>query len=190
MLEKDICVTVNGKQYKKTVPCNKTLLRFLREDLYLQSVKEGCNEGECGACTVIMDGYPVNSCLVLAAELDGKTILTTEGLADDKRLHPLQEAFLEAAAVQCGYCTPGMLMSGIALLNLYPHPTRQQIRKEMEGNICRCTGYERIADAVLLAVEKMDAARAEARANNDPEPNFRGIDKAFAEKWNSEYTER
>lgn len=190
MLEKDICVTVNGRQYKKTVPCNKTLLRFLREDLYLQSVKEGCNEGECGACTVLMDGYPVNSCLVLAAELDGKTILTTEGLADDERLHPLQEAFLEAGAVQCGYCTPGMLMSGIALLNLYSHPTRQQIRKEMEGNICRCTGYERIADAVLLAVEKMDAARAKAAAEKMPEPDFRGIDKAFAEKWNSEYTER
>lgn len=155
----DIKVTVNGELYHKQVPANKTLLRFLREDLYLNSVKEGCNEGECGACTVIVDGHPLNSCLVLAAELDGKTVLTTEGLALDGNLHPLQEAFLEAGAVQCGYCTPGMLMSAVALLNLYPNPTREQIRKEMEGNICRCTGYERIADAILLAAEKLNAAK-------------------------------
>jgi len=183
----DIRVTVNGTLYQKTVPCNQTLLRFLREDLFLTGVKEGCNEGECGACTVLVDGQPVNSCLVLAAELDGKHVLTVEGLAGDGRLHPLQEAFIEAGAIQCGYCTPGMLMSGIAMLNRYPHPTREQIRKEMEGNICRCTGYTRIADAVLLAVEKMDAARAEARAAGLPEPEFRGIDEQFCEKWNSQY---
>lgn len=183
----DIRVTVNGVPYEKTVPCNQTLLRFLREDLFLTSVKEGCDEGECGACTVLLDGHPVNSCLVLAAELDGREVLTAEGLAEDGRLHPLQEAFIEAGAVQCGYCTPGMLISGIALLNLYPHPTREQIRKEMEGNICRCTGYTRIADAVLLAVEKMDAARAEARAKGLPEPEFRGINSQFSEKWNSQY---
>ena len=183
----EINVTVNGMPYQKTVPCNQTLLRFLREDLFLTSVKEGCNEGECGACTVLVDGHPVNSCLVLVAELDGKSVLTVEGLAGDGRLHPLQEAFIEAGAVQCGYCTPGMLMSGIAMLNLYPHPTREQIRKEMEGNICRCTGYTRIADAVLLAVEKMDAARAKARAAGLPEPEFRGIDSRFCEKWNSQY---
>ena len=155
----DIEVTVNGEVYKKTVPVNQTLLRFLREDLFLKSVKEGCDEGECGACTVIVDGEPVNSCLVLAAELDGKSVLTAEGLAQDGKLHPLQEAFLEAGAVQCGYCTPGMLMSAVALLSTYPHPTRDQIRKEMEGNICRCTGYARIADAILLAVDKMDAQK-------------------------------
>ncbi|WP_300757996.1 (2Fe-2S)-binding protein [uncultured Oscillibacter sp.] len=183
----DIRVTVNGVPYEKIVPCNQTLLRFLREDLFLTSVKEGCDEGECGACTVLLDGRPVNSCLVLAVELDGREVLTAEGLAEDGRLHPLQEAFIEAGAVQCGYCTPGMLISGIALLNLYPHPTREQIRKEMEGNICRCTGYTRIADAVLLAVEKMDAARAEARVKGLPEPEFRGIDSRFSEKWNSQY---
>lgn len=183
----DIHVTVNGMAYEKNVPCNQTLLRFLREDLCFTSVKEGCNEGECGACTVLVDGRPVNSCLVLAAELDGKEVLTAEGLAEDGRLHPLQEAFIEAGAVQCGYCTPGMLISGIALLNCCPRPTREQIRKEMEGNICRCTGYTRIADAVLLAVEKMDAARAEARAAGLPEPEFRGIDSRFSEKWNSQY---
>lgn len=152
----DIRVTVNGQDYEKTVDCSQTLLRFLREELFLTSVKEGCNEGECGACTVLVDGTPVNSCLVLAAELDGKTVLTAEGLARDGRLHPLQEAFMEAGAIQCGYCTPGMLMSGVALLNRYPHPTREQIRKEMEGNICRCTGYARIADAILLAAERLN----------------------------------
>ena len=186
----DIRITVNGQLFEKTVPVNKTLLRFLREDLFLNSVKEGCNEGECGACTVLVDGCPVNSCLVLAAEMDGKTVLTTEGLADDARLHPLQEAFLEAGAVQCGYCTPGMLMSGIALLNLYSHPTREQIRKEMEGNLCRCTGYDRIADAVLLAVQKMDTAREEAAAGHLSEPSFAGIDPDFNEKWNAAYIER
>ena len=184
MREKKIAVTVNGERYEKTVPVNRTLLRFLREDLFLTSVKEGCNEGECGACTVLVDGRPVNSCLVLAAEADGKTVLTTEGLAGDGRLHPLQEAFLEAGAVQCGYCTPGMLMSAIACLNLYGHPTREQIRKEMEGNLCRCTGYERIADAILLAVEKMDALRASGE-----ETSFVGIDPQFTEKWNAEYEE-
>ena len=185
----DIRVTVNGQLYERTVPCNQTLLRFLREDLFLNSVKEGCNEGECGACTVLVDGCPVNSCLVLAAEMDGKTVLTTEGLAEDARLHPLQEAFLEAGAVQCGYCTPGMLMSGIAMLNLYSHPTREQIRKEMEGNLCRCTGYDRIADAVLLAVQKMDEAREAATREQQPEPVFTGIDPEFTKKWNAGYIE-
>ena len=153
----EIRVTVKGTVYERTVPCNQTVVRFLREDLFLTSVKEGCDEGECGACTVLVDGTPVNSCLMLAVELDGREVLTAEGLAKDGRLHPLQEAFIEAGAVQCGYCTPGMLMSAVALLNRYPHPTREQIRKEMEGNICRCTGYTRIADAILLAAERGDA---------------------------------
>lgn len=185
----EINVTVNGEKYQKTVPSNQTLLRFLREDLRLTGAKEGCNEGECGACTVLVDGMPVNSCLVLAAELNGKEVLTVEGLTGDARLHPLQEAFIEAGAIQCGYCTPGMLMSAIALLNLYPHPTRAQIRKEMEGNLCRCTGYTRIADAILLAVEKMDKLCAEAAAAGAPAPAFKGIDRQFVEKWNSQYCE-
>ena len=185
MQQIEITVAVNGEIYQKTVPSNQTLLRFLREGLQLEGVKEGCNEGECGACTVLVDGIPVNSCLVLAAEMDGKSVLTVEGLADDTRLHPLQEAFLEAGAVQCGYCTPGMLMSSVALLNRYPHPTRAQIRKEMEGNICRCTGYTRIADGILLAVKKMDDIRAEAAAAGRPAPEFRGIDQRFLKKWNN-----
>ncbi len=188
MKQIEIQVTVNGKKYRKTVASNLSLLRFLREELFLNSVKEGCDEGECGACTVLVDGCPVNSCLVLAAELDGKTVLTTEGLSDDERLHPLQEAFIEAGAIQCGYCTPGMLMSGIACLNRYPHPTREQIMKEMEGNICRCTGYQRIADAILLAVRKMDQKRAEAEQAGETAPQFAGINEQFNEEWKLRYT--
>ena len=147
---------VNGEPVSLDTDPQRRLLDILREDLGLTGTKEGCSEGECGACTVLVDGHPMNSCLVLVAELDGKHVLTVEGLARDGRLHPLQEAFLEVGAVQCGYCTPGMLLSGIALLNLYPHPTREQIRKEMEGNICRCTGYARIADAIQLAAERIN----------------------------------
>ena len=147
---------INGKDVEKIVDVRASLTDMLRNDFRLTSVKKGCEVGECGACTVLVDGHPMNSCLVLVAELDGKHVLTVEGLARDGRLHPLQEAFLEVGAVQCGYCTPGMLLSGIALLNLYPHPTREQIRKEMEGNICRCTGYARIADAIQLAAERIN----------------------------------
>ena len=134
-----------------------------------------------------LDGRAVKSCTVLAMTVEGKSVVTLDGITPAEGLHPIQQAFYDKGAPQCGYCTPGMLMSGIAMLNLYPHPTREQIRKEMEGNICRCTGYTRIADAVLLAVEKMDAARAKARAAGLPEPEFRGIDSRFCEKWNSQY---
>ena len=148
-----IQVTVNGEAFCKTVGVNMTLLEFLREELHLTGTKLGCNEGECGACTVLVDGKPVNSCLMLAVEADGAEIFTVEGLAKDGTLHPLQEAFIEAGAVQCGFCTPGMLMSAKALLDKYPKPTAQQIRKELEGNICRCTGYDRIVKAIILASE-------------------------------------
>ena len=156
MQQVTIQITVNDEVYIRSVPANMTLLQFLREELQLTGTKEGCDEGECGACTVLVEGHPMNSCLVLAAELDGKHVLPVEGLATDGRLPPLQAAFLAVGAGPCGYCTPGMLLSGIALLNLYPHPTREQIRKEMEGNICRCTGYARIADAIMLAAERLD----------------------------------
>ena len=143
-----IHVTVNGQRYVREVASNQTLLRFLREELFLNSVKEGCDEGECGACTVLVDGHPVNSCLVLAAELDGKSVLTTEGLAQDARLHPIQEAFIEAGAVQCGYCTPGIIMAAKGLLLKNPHPTRDEIGEALAGNFCRCISQYHVFDAV------------------------------------------
>ena len=151
-----ITIKLNGKTVTLTVKPEQTLLSALRDDLDITGPKEGCSVGECGACTVIANGRAIKSCIAPAAQFDGAEIITIEGLANGDVLHPLQEAFLEVGAVQCGYCTPGMLLSGIALLNLYPHPTREQIRKEMEGNICRCTGYARIADAIQLAAERIN----------------------------------
>lgn len=155
MREKTITVTVNGEKYTRSVKVHRTFLEFLRDELYLTGTKEGCNEGECGACTILFDGKPLNSCMMLAVEADGHDILTVEGLAKNGQLHPLQEAFIEVGAVQCGFCTPGMLLSAKACLDQFPDPTEEIIRKELEGNICRCTGYNRIVEAVLLAVEKL-----------------------------------
>ena len=154
MKTKEIRVEVNGQQYIRTINVATTLAEFLREDLQLTGTKIGCNEGECGACTVIFNGAPVNSCLVLAAETDGGKVLTIEGIAG-KELHPLQQAFLDVGAVQCGFCTPGMILNAKAILDRNPHPTEEYIRKNMEGNICRCTGYNRIIEAILLAAERM-----------------------------------
>lgn len=155
MREKQITVTVNGEKYTKTLKVHRTLLEFIRDDLYLTGTKEGCNEGECGACTILFDGKPFNSCMMLAIEADGHDILTVEGLAKDGKLHPLQEAFMEVGAVQCGFCTPGMLMSAKACLDEFTDASEEIIRKEMEGNLCRCTGYNRIIEAVQVAQEKM-----------------------------------
>ncbi len=155
MKEKQITFTINGETMTKTVKVHRTLLEFIREDLYLTGTKEGCNEGECGACTILFDGKPLNACLMLAIEADGHEIETVEGLSKDGKLHPLQEAFIEVGAVQCGFCTPGMLMSAKACLTEFPNATEEQIRKEMEGNICRCTGYNRVIQAVQAAQEKM-----------------------------------
>ena len=157
MRTKDIYVTINGEAYKRTVDVAQTLAEFLREELGLTGTKIGCNEGECGACTVIYNGKPVNSCLVTAAEIDGSDVLTIEGMAGDE-IHPLQQAFLDAGAVQCGFCTPGMIMSAKAILDQNPHPTREYVRKNMEGNICRCTGYNRIIDGIMLAAERINPA--------------------------------
>ena len=156
---KKISVTanVNGRIYEREVPVNMTLVEFIRDELHLNGTKEGCDEGECGACTILYDGRPVNSCLMLACEAEGHEILTIEGMASDGRLHPIQEAFLEAGAVQCGYCTPGMVLSAKAVLDEFPHPTEKQIRTGIEGNICRCTGYNRIISAIILASEKIAA---------------------------------
>ena len=154
-----ITTTVNGERFTRSAPVNITLVEFIRDELHLNGTKEGCDEGECGACTILFDGHPFNSCLVLAAEADGHEITTIEGMAHDGRLHPIQEAFLEVGAVQCGYCTPGMILSAKAVLDEFPDPTEAQIRTGIEGNICRCTGYNRIVSAIQLAAKKIrDAA--------------------------------
>ena len=143
-----ITVTINGARERLIVPSNMTLLQMLRDKLALTGTKDGCEAGECGACTILVDGEPVNSCMVLAVEVDGRGVLTVEGLAPDGKLSPLQEAFIEHNAVQCGFCTPGMLISAHALLRRNPHPTREEVQEALVGNLCRCTGYVRIIDAI------------------------------------------
>lgn len=151
MTKHAITLIVNGLQEELLVPSNMTLLHALRDELGLTGTKNGCEAGECGACTVLVDGEPVNSCLVLAVELDGQEITTVEGLAVDGKLTPLQEKFAELNAVQCGYCTPGMLMAATALLRRNPEPTEEDIQRALVGNLCRCTGYQRIIDAIMEA---------------------------------------
>ena len=151
---KRIRVTVNGERYEKEVSPSKSLLDFLRTDLNLTGTKEGCGEGECGACSIIMNGKLVDSCLILAAEADGQKIQTIEGISRHDRLHPLQKAFAEKGAAQCGYCTPGMIMAAKYLLDHNPSPTAEQVLKAIAGNLCRCTGYGSIVDAVLSAAKE------------------------------------
>jgi carbon-monoxide dehydrogenase small subunit len=134
-----------------TIPANRTLLDLLRDHLGLLGTKCGCEIGECGACTVLLDGEPVNSCLVLAPQIAGREVVTVEGLAQDGKLHPLQEAFLDHDAVHCGFCTPGMLLSAKALLDWNPRPTEKEIRTAVSGNLCRCTGYQQIVEAIEKA---------------------------------------
>lgn len=157
MFKKEITIMVNNEQYVREVAVNRTLLEFLREDLGLTGAKEGCNEGECGACTVLVDGKPVNSCLMLAVESDGSYILTIEGLADGDVLHPLQQAFIDEGAVQCGFCTPGMIMTAKAILDEYGNPSEKELRKLMEGNLCRCTGYTRVIKTVKKTADALAA---------------------------------
>lgn len=147
--------TVNGHLIEREIPPDLRLLDLLRQVLGMTGTKEGCGEGECGACTVIMDGKAVNSCLVLAAQADASEILTIEGLADGQELHPIQRAYIEAGAVQCGICTPGFIMATYALLQAAPDPTDEDILEGLEGNLCRCTGYAKIIDAVKLAARWM-----------------------------------
>ena len=147
---------VNGEQTTVHVEPTKTLLDVLREDLFLTGTKRGCDSGECGACTVLLNGQAVHSCLILAAELDGKDVLTIEGLSKDrKELHPLQKAFIEKGAVQCGFCTPGLIMTAKALLDENPNPTEEEVRYGVSGNLCRCTGYSKIVEAILTAGEEI-----------------------------------
>ena len=158
MSQHTVSLVVNGRPASAHVQGHTTLLEFLRDDLGLVGTKNGCAEGDCGACTVIMNGQPVKSCLVLAVQADGATIETVEGLAGpDGRLHPLQDAFIECGAVQCGFCTPGVLMAAKSLLDRNPAPTRQEIREALAGNLCRCTGYVKIFDAVELAASRLEA---------------------------------
>jgi aerobic carbon-monoxide dehydrogenase small subunit len=146
--KKTISVTVNGAEHTLTIPPDRVLLDMLREDLGLTGTKRGCGNGECGACSVIMDGILVNSCLVPAMKANGSEILTVEGLGDEGGLHPIQEAFLEKGAVQCGFCTPGMLLAAKNLLDQNPHPSIEEIKKAISGNLCRCTGYTKIIEAI------------------------------------------
>jgi carbon-monoxide dehydrogenase small subunit len=146
-----VTVNVNGVTERLQVPSNLTLLQMLRDELALTGTKNGCSAGECGACTVMMNGEPVNSCMVLAVEADGANIVTVEGLSRDGQLDPLQQAFIEEGAVQCGFCTPGVLISARALLNRKPNPSEEDVRQALVGNLCRCTGYTRIVRAVQKA---------------------------------------
>ena len=156
MPKHNIILNVNGDRYEVSVDPWRTLVDVLREDLNLTGTKIGCQTGDCGACTVLIDGRSVTSCLTLAVEADGREIVTVEGLAPSgEELTPLQEAFVEKGAVQCGYCTPGMIMSAKYLLDKNPNPTEEEIRKGLSGNLCRCTGYYRIVEAVDAAAERM-----------------------------------
>ena len=145
---------LNHVAMSENVAANLRLVDFLREELNLTGTKVGCGEGDCGACTVIIDGKIVNSCLILAPQIDGKEVLTIEGLGDYENLHPLQTAFMDAGAVQCGFCTPGMIMAAKALLDKNPQPDRQEIMQSISGNLCRCTGYKKIADAIEKVVQQ------------------------------------
>jgi aerobic carbon-monoxide dehydrogenase small subunit len=152
-MKKAIELSVNGQKMQVSVGGSETLLDCLRNQLGLTGTKKGCDQGDCGACTVLVDGTPVNSCLMLALEAYGKDITTIEGLAQEDVLHPLQEAFISQNAVQCGFCTPGMILTAAALLKENPHPSEREIRHYLQGNLCRCTGYGKIVQAVQAAAQ-------------------------------------
>jgi carbon-monoxide dehydrogenase small subunit len=157
-----VTLKVNGESRTASVPPETTLLRMLRDNLNLTGSKLGCDVGDCGACTVIVDGKPVNSCLMLAAQADGRDVETIEGLASMDRVHPIQKAFEECASLQCGFCGPGVIMSAKALLDEIPNPTIPQIRDALGGNLCRCTGYVKMIEAILIAARDMRGEAMEA----------------------------
>lgn len=152
---KEIKFTINGERRKLVVKPNELLLNVIRDDLGLTGTKYGCGTGECGACTVLMEGKPVLSCLTLAVAADKKNITTIEGIGNDGNLHPLQQAFVETGAIQCGFCIPGMILSAKALLDKNPNPSEDEIKGAIAGNLCRCTGYVKIIEAIKLAAERM-----------------------------------
>ena len=154
-MKHSINLRINGEPYEVSVKPNTTLLDLLRDEIGLTGTKKGCDTGQCGACTVLLDGKSINSCLVLAVDANGKEVLTIEGLASDGKLHPLQEAFIQEGAVQCGYCTSGMILSAKALLDENPTPKEEEVKKAIAGNLCRCTGYIRIVKAILNVAERL-----------------------------------
>lgn len=154
---------LNGDPIEVVCKDNMTLLDLLRDKLGLTGTKKGCEQGECGACTVMLDGLPVNSCCTLAVECEGREVTTIEGIAKGGKLHPIQRQFIEKWAMQCGYCTPGMIMSAKALLDKNPHPTELEIREAIEGNLCRCTGYAKIVEAIQAAAAEMNWEEARAQ---------------------------
>jgi len=160
--------TCNGSPVRLEAEPAMRALDLIRDRLGLTGTKEGCGRGECGACTILVDGRPLNACLLYAAKLQGREVLTVEGLARGAELHPLQVAFLEAGAVQCGYCTPGMLLSAKALLDRHPHPSLSQIEEALSGNLCRCTGYAKIVRAVERAADRLHAQGAAPGAQRRP----------------------
>jgi aerobic carbon-monoxide dehydrogenase small subunit len=154
-MKKMITLKVNDREYDLVIPVNRTLTQVLRDNLRLTGTKQGCEMGDCGSCTVLMDGQPVNSCLVLAVEAEGHEILTIEGLSAEGELHPLQQAFVEHGGIQCGFCSPGMILTAKALLDKNPCPGQSEIREAISGNLCRCTGYQKIVDAIESVAQKV-----------------------------------
>jgi carbon-monoxide dehydrogenase small subunit len=161
MEKRVIQLTVNGEEYETVVAPNQTLVEVLRDNLSLTGTKEGCGEGACGTCTVLLDGKPVRSCLILAVEVQGREVTTIEGLAPMGELHPVQKAFVEYGAIQCGFCAPGMILTTKALLDENPSPTEQEARQAISGNVCRCTGYTKIVEATLKAAEMIQGGSHE-----------------------------
>ena len=161
-----VMLRVNGEERELLIYPHRTLAEVLRQELQLTGTKQSCNEGACGSCTVLLDGMPVRSCLLLAVDVEGREITTIEGLAENGRLHPVQESFVEHYAIQCGFCTPGMILTAKALLDRVPDPTEEEIRDAISGNICRCTGYARIVQAIKAAIKsagKSDKSAIEER---------------------------
>jgi carbon-monoxide dehydrogenase small subunit len=154
-----ISLKINGQEYELAIHPNRTLLEVLREDLMLKGTKESCDDGVCGTCTVLLNGAPVRSCLYLAIEAQGKEVTTIEGLAEGEKLHPIQQAFIDHGAIQCGYCTPGMILTSKALLDSNPAPTEQDIKLAISGNFCRCTGYNKIVTAVKACSQNVAGGR-------------------------------
>ena len=159
MIKLDLTLRVNGERHEVRTEPHRTLLDVLRTDLGFTGTKENCLEAECGVCTVLLDGAAVNACILLAAECQDRDVLTIEGLTRDGELHPLQRAFIDHGAVQCGYCIPAMILSAKAFLDEHPTPTEDEVREALAGNLCRCTGYQKIADAVLAAARELPSRR-------------------------------